>query len=300
MRQLIFIILTTVVSQATLAQEVLIVGAMHTVPKIAKNSYKPMLKIAKQYAPALIMVEEVMAQDSVSQAFEASFSKGYSYFFALSDSLRKTNEIPASINFNNNTTEEIMQYFALSRNIASYNLYEYIKQYGSEGSKKPLRNESYDLNFKLALALKQTQLYGIDNHHYETLYQKAIRDAWREGQKNGNVQAYIKSDKKTRNRAVWAVLGGYLGRCVNNAKHLQLLHNINSFECAVNTTEKTIAVSQLWTARNAAIAQNIAKTVRTNGKTKNIVIIGAGHVLGVKAELEKQYPEIKVKLINEL
>lgn len=32
-------------------QEVLIVGTMHTVPKVVKNSYKPMLKFAKKYQP---------------------------------------------------------------------------------------------------------------------------------------------------------------------------------------------------------------------------------------------------------
>jgi pheromone shutdown protein TraB len=30
-----------------------------------------------------------------------------------------------------------------------------------------------------------------------------------------------------------------------------------------------------------------------------VVIIGAGHIVGIEKELKENYPEIKVKLINE-
>jgi len=47
------------------------------------------------------------------------------------------------------------------------------------------------------------------------------------------------------------------------------------------------------------ITKNIAKNVLQNGKQRNIVIIGAAHVVGLKKEFKEKYPNIKVILMND-
>lgn len=71
MKTLITLIIVFILSISNLSsqenqQEILIVGTMHTVPKIVKNSYKPMLRFAKKYKPEAIYVESPMANDSIS------------------------------------------------------------------------------------------------------------------------------------------------------------------------------------------------------------------------------------------
>ena len=72
-------------------QEVLLMGTMHTVPKIVKKSYQPMLRYAKKYNPQAIYVESPMADDSQSWEYlKAGWSKGYQKFFKMSDSLQQS------------------------------------------------------------------------------------------------------------------------------------------------------------------------------------------------------------------
>ena len=47
------------------------------------------------------------------------------------------------------------------------------------------------------------------------------------------------------------------------------------------------------------IAKNIAVKVIESKKQKNIVIIGAAHVIGLEKELKENYPNLKVILMNE-
>lgn len=47
-------------------KELLIIGAMHTVPKIVKNSYKPLLDYTIEYKPEAIYVEYIHPDDTLS------------------------------------------------------------------------------------------------------------------------------------------------------------------------------------------------------------------------------------------
>lgn len=47
-------------------KELLIIGTMHTVPKIVKNSYKPLLDHAAEYKPEAIYVEYIHPNDTLS------------------------------------------------------------------------------------------------------------------------------------------------------------------------------------------------------------------------------------------
>jgi hypothetical protein len=47
-------------------KEILIIGSMHTVPKIVKHSYKPMLRRAKKYNATAIYLESPRGNDTAS------------------------------------------------------------------------------------------------------------------------------------------------------------------------------------------------------------------------------------------
>jgi len=68
MRKYIFLFWAIILTQNLTAQEkeVLFIGTMHTVPKIVKNSYKPLLKKALKYHPEAIYVESPLANDTIS------------------------------------------------------------------------------------------------------------------------------------------------------------------------------------------------------------------------------------------
>ena len=47
------------------------------------------------------------------------------------------------------------------------------------------------------------------------------------------------------------------------------------------------------------MAKNIASQVLESGKTRNIVMVGASHVIGLENELKANYPNLRVILMNE-
>ena len=47
-------------------KELLIIGTMHTVPAIVKNSYQPLLNFAIKYEPEAIYVEDIHPDDTLS------------------------------------------------------------------------------------------------------------------------------------------------------------------------------------------------------------------------------------------
>ena len=63
-------------------KEVLIIGTMHTVPKIVQHSYKPMLKRALKYKPEAIYVESPKGNDSISWEYlKDGWSENYKAFY---------------------------------------------------------------------------------------------------------------------------------------------------------------------------------------------------------------------------
>jgi pheromone shutdown protein TraB len=53
----------------------------------------------------------------------------------------------------------------------------------------------------------------------------------------------------------------------------------------------------MWDGRNHRIAENLAEQIKANPYQRNILIIGAGHVISVKEMLKQIYPELQVKLM---
>lgn len=298
-----------VLSAQNKTQEVLIIGSMHTVPKIVKKSYKPMLKFAKKYNPEAIFVESPMANDSISWNYlKKGWSKNYQQFYKLSDSLQ------TNFNFNKNkyeilskkalanlSTEEIdflITASAYKRDNGNYELYQYLKKYGIKGAKKPTRHEDGDLTYKLALS-KNLRVLNMDDQQTNGLYHKAWNKCVKEGVDNGSNTAGTKINKKQYGSAKIPAILGKLGKHTNKRDALNRLHTMSSFNYVTEDTAGCLEGRKYWNERNIRMAKNIAKQVLESGKTKNLVIVGASHVIGLERELKENYPNLKVILMNE-
>ncbi|TMM31196.1 hypothetical protein FDT66_04300 [Polaribacter aestuariivivens] len=298
-----------VLSAQNKQQEVLIIGSMHTVPKIVKKSYKPMLKFAKKYNPEAIYVESPMANDAKSWEYlKNGWSKNYQKFYQLSDSLKTSFDFDESKfnnlskkDFNTLTKDEIKfltTASAYKRDNGNYELYQYLLKYGLDGAKKPTRHEDGDLTYKLALS-KNLRVTNMDdqqtNREFHTAWNKCIK----EGRENGNNTANTKLYKKNYNSSILPAIFRRLGKHTNKRKSLNQLHEMASFRYVLNDTEGCKEGRKYWDERNMRMANNIANQVLSSNKIRNIVIVGASHVIGLEKELKQNYPNLKVILMNE-
>ena len=284
-------------------KELLIIGTMHTVPNIVKNAYRPLLKRAVDYAPEAIYVEYIQPNDTISLKVHSP------RFLYQSDSIRTispTNEAKVHLLYKKElaelTNEECyllsMSYLA-QRDKANYSYYHYLSTYGIDGCKKPLRNESEDLTFKLASRLGIKELYSIDNHQTDKHYYEAWNKAIANGKKNGNTKILNQLIKRNDRQRIFPSLMGNLGKYTNSKKVFNRYYLINSFRFAQCSDEYTRAVTKYWDERNYRMALNIAKQISEKPYTKNILIVGAGHVISLQKALNKVYPDLKVFLISQ-
>ena len=56
----------------------------------------------------------------------------------------------------------------------------------------------------------------------------------------------------------------------------------------------------IWDRRNAGMAANIGSQMLEHGHQRAVVIVGAGHLLGIRDELKKQFPQLKVMIRKDL
>ena len=306
---LVFLIaFTNTFAQDKTEKEIVIVGTMHTVPKIVKHSYKPMLKYAKKYNPQAIYVESPMPNDTLSWEYlKNGWSKGYQAFYKLSDSLKKTfnfNEVKFNSTLNKSfeaLTPSDLDYlitsFAYLRNEPNHDFYAYIKKYGIKGAKKPTRHEDGDLSMPLALALNIKTLTPMDDQRTNGEYHNAWKQCSKEGIKNNAIIS--KLNKKEYNSAILPAIFRGLGRHTNKRKSLNRLHKMSSFTYVTKKTKGCTLGERYWDERNERMAKNIATQVIANNHTRNIVFVGASHVIGLEKELKEKYPNLKVTLMNE-
>lgn len=306
----IFILSILTLSAQNKPQEILIVGTMHTVPKIVKKSYKPMLRFAKKYNPEVIYVESPMANDTLSWNYlKNGWSKGYQHFYKISDSLKRTFEFKEAkfnilinkkfTDMNGSDLHYLIKSFIYKRDNGNYELYSYLKKHGVRGSIKPTRHEDGDLTYKLALSMNHKKVVNIDDQQTNKEYHIAWNKCSKEGVHNGNNKANSKLYKKNYNRAILPAVFRKLGRHTNKRKSLQQLHDMASFSYVIEDTKGCKEGKKYFDERNMRIAKNIANKVIESKKQKNIVIIGAAHVIGLEKELKVNYPNLKVILMNE-
>ena len=298
-----FVIYLIPITSFSQTKEVLIIGTMHKVPKIVKNSYKPLLKFAKKYRPEAIYVERVRPTDTISLNY---YSKK---FIKQSDSLKRAfvlNEQRFSklqvISLNKFTSDDfkfMAKSYVVKRDFSNYYYYNYLRKYGVKGSKNPLRNENADLTSKLAIAMKLKHIYAMDdqqtNKEYHVFWKKCVKI----GANNGDNKINKKLNKKDYNSSIIPGVLGRLGKHINKPKSLQRMHLLNSFRYVKNKNADCTNATKYWDERNYRMAKNVAEQIIKNSFQKSIVIVGAGHVIGIKKELEKHFPEINVKLMYE-
>jgi hypothetical protein len=291
-------------------KEVLIIGTMHTVPKIVKKSYKPMLRRAKNYNPQAIYVESPMANDSISWEYlKKGWSKSYQKFYKLSDSLKKSfafnqatfNSILAK-NHSEMTQKDLdylINSFGSLRDNGNHGYYSYIKKHGVQGAKKPTRHEDGDLTYKLALQLGQKMVFNMDDQRTNREYHTAWNKCGKEGKTNGNNAVVSKLNKKSYNSAMIPAIFRGLGRHTNKRKSLERLHKMSSFSYVIEDTEGCKDGRRYWKERNERMADNIAAQVLSSDNKRSVVIVGASHIMGLEKAFKENYPNLKIKLMND-
>ncbi len=309
MRRICFsLVLGVVAILITRAQdrpEVLIIGTMHDVPKIVKHSYKPLLRIAKRYKPDAIYVERQRPDDSLSLANYES-----KWFLPAGDSLRQHfNEdcqrfdrlMQTSVSgMSHEDYAYLRDYFIVNRDKANWHYYRYLARHGLKGSRKPTRNENGDLTAKLAIAMDMNRVYAMDHQHETQLYTKLWRACVIESRKDGQIRLLTKHNKKSYNRAILPAIFGRLGKHTNRTKTILSYEVSNRFTFRETPCEPCDAAGAVWDRRNAGMAKNIGEQMTELGHTKAVVIVGAGHLLGIKEALEAEFPGIKVRTLQDL
>ncbi|MEM9847981.1 MAG: DUF5694 domain-containing protein, partial [Bacteroidota bacterium] len=151
----------------------------------------------------------------------------------------------------------------------------------------------------LAIAQNMKYIYAMDDQKERSKYHEAWSTCATEGRENGNQEASSKLVKKLMTKGIVSGLSGYLGKQTNSAKSIKQMHRLNSFEYVTVATEACSDGNRYWDNRNYSMVKNIAEQVQSMSHQKNIVIVGAGHVYGMKEAFEKHYPDIKVILMSD-
>ena len=73
---------------------------------------------------------------------------------------------------------------------------------------------------------------------------------------------------------------------------------MNSFSYVITDTEGCKEGRKYWNERNMRMAKNIATQILASGKNRNVVLVGASHIIGLEKELKEKYPNFNVILMN--
>ncbi|OEJ99812.1 DUF5694 domain-containing protein [Roseivirga misakiensis] len=309
MRNLLIIIIGLVIvgklSGYQSEKEVLIIGTMHDVPNIVKHSYKPLLKIGKKYKPEAIYVERQRPDDSLSLVNYES-----KWFLPKGDTLREAFKVDV------NRIQTLQQlgvkemspadyaylrdYYMVSKDKGNWSYYNYLANYGLKGSRKPTQEENGDLTAKLAIHLNMNRVFAMDHQHDMRLYSKLWSDCVKMSKEDGEVDRLVKHNKRTYNKAKLPAIFGRLGKHTNKVKTIKSYEVSNRFTFRETPCEPCDQAGAVWDRRNAGMAKNIGDQMEEFGHQRAVVVVGAGHVLGIREQLQKQFPDMIVKIIEDL
>lgn len=288
--------------QAEEPKEVLIIGTMHEVPKIIKNSYKPLLKKAIAYDPEAIYVERPQAED------DRSLEGVYAKFLSQADSFAIHHPInPSQIesiltkplaSMTKDDYALLKRHYVIQRDYANAEFYTYLFKHGLKGSKKPTRRENGDLTAKLAIHQGIKHIKAMDNQWYRKEYHQAWRACAIASKKDGESENLKKMYKKAWWKERWNGAVGRFGMYTNSTKTTEQYHTINSFRYRKTECEPCKEGAKYWDLRNLEMARNIGRQITEGRAVRNVVVVGAGHVVGLKEALEVEFPDIQVKLLS--
>jgi len=296
---LLFSMFSTMLAQQ---KEVLIIGTMHTVPSIVKRSYSPLLKKALKYQPEAILTEDIMPDDTLSLR---NFTPNFLAKAEESAQLEAVDETRVKQLLSKSLTEMthddfvyLAKAFLQHKDRANYAYYNYLAEYGLQGSKKSLRNESDDVTHKLAIAMGLRQLLPIDSHHSDKEYNRSKYLAIVSGSDNGDLKLYNSLLKRNDRRQAFYGLTGRLGKFTNKPSTLEYYYLTNSIRYVKHPNEKTQEATALWDDRNLKMAEHIVQQMNATTSTRFVLIVGAGHVISLRNALNVLDPNIVVKTLE--
>lgn len=306
-----FLVILLYINLNAQKREILLVATMHEVPKLLKNSYKPLFKKTLEYKPNAIFVETAMPNDSLSWAY---LKNGYSK--SLKDFYKYSQKVKQTFNFNKDSLDywltkdfdklratdykKILLSFAYQCDYANYFYYKYLKNYYPNGHRKSKRNEDYELSRKLALKLKHKKIYAADDQQTNGEFHKY----WYACDKDMANTKYKKSDNKLSRklffREIFPSLVGRYGIINNKTKHLKLLDSLSGLKFTNQKNLNCAKAVEYFNQRNMRFAKNLGLQIKNNNFEKSVLFVGASHIIGLKKELNFLFPDINVILFNEL
>ncbi|GLR18605.1 DUF5694 domain-containing protein [Portibacter lacus] len=298
---LALILIVNISTASAQSKEVVIVGTMHQVPDIIKNAYKPMFKKVKKYEPQAIYVEYVPGSDLESVAFDTP------EFLQLSDSIAENYKLDQCVidelnkkpldQFSTADFTAMKTYYTAKRDYANTRYFTFLEKYGIDGPKKPKGNENGDISFKLASHQGMKYLHSMDYQASNQYYYKYWRACDSTYIVSGKMQDIAKQNKKRYRMEVVGTLLRGNARNTNRLKTLEQYHKSNTLHYVESPEEVCVEGGKWWDFRNEKMAKNIGDQVLRSDNERNLVVVGAGHVVGIKAELEKNYPNLIVRTL---
>ncbi|NJB37814.1 DUF5694 domain-containing protein [Croceivirga sp. JEA036] len=312
MKNLLFLIIIFIYSFAIgQRKEIVLVGTMHQVPKILKNSYRPLFKKSLHYNPEAIFVETAMPDDSLSwQYLKNGYSKSLQEFYKYSIKVKEEFKFNKdslnyllSKDFDKLTKDDFSKIklsFAYQRDYPNYYYYQYIQDYFPNGHKKSRRHENFELSRKLALRLRHKKIYAADDQQTNGEFHKH----WRACEKALVGTSYKRKENKLARklflREILPSVVGKYGIINNRIKHLQLLDSLSGLKYTNQQNSDCAKAVDYFNQRNRRFAYNLGTQINKNNFNKSILFVGAAHIIGLKKELSTQFPNIKVILFDEL
>lgn len=292
-------------------KEIVLVATMHQVPKILKNSYRPLYKKSLAYQPDAIFVETAMPDDSLSWKYlKNGYSKNLQEFYKYSLQIKEefkfnkdSLDYLLSKDFKELTKDDFKKIrlsFAYLRDYPNFYYFEYIQNYFPNGHKKSKRHENYELSRKLALKLGHKKIYAADDQQTNGEFHKH----WTACDKAMENTSFSRKEKKlARKLFLREILPSFVGRygIINNKlKHLQLLDSLSGLKFTNQQNLDCAKAVDYFNQRNRRFAYNLGTQINENDFKKSILFVGASHIIGLKNELNIQFPDINVILFDEL
>ncbi|GGG44982.1 hypothetical protein GCM10011414_13160 [Croceivirga lutea] len=292
-------------------KEIVLVGTMHVVPKILKNSYKPIYKKALVYQPDAIFVETAMPNDSLSwkylkNGYNKNLQEFYNYSLKIKEEFtfnKDSLDYLLSKDFNDLTKEDFKKIklsFAYQLDVPNYYYYQYIQDYFPDGHKKSKRHENFELSRKLALRLRHKKIFAADDQQTNGEFHKH----WTACDNAMDTTSVKRIEKKLIRkmilREIFPSIVGRYGIVNNKIKHLQLLDSLSGLKFTNKQNLDCAKAVDYFNQRNERFAYNLGKQINENDFKKSILFVGAAHIIGLKKELSTHFPDIKVILFDEL
>ena len=139
----------------------------------------------------------------------------------------------------------------------------------------------------------------MDHQHETQDYTKAWRECIKISNEDGEIELLNKHNKRDYRKHIIPALFGRLGKYSNKVSTIKRYEVSNRFTFRKSPCAPCEEGALIWDRRNAGMAKNIGEQMIQHDHKKALVIVGAGHVLGIRVEIKKQFPEIDVKIIDE-